>query len=817
MKHQTDKAKKDILKEGTPGVLSLTEKVAGLTEEEVESRILSGDVNSDAGVKTKSVGEIVYSNLVTPFNILNTILGVMVLIFGSAKNALFLIVVVCNAAVGIIQELRAKRLVDRLSVISAPKATVIRDGEEKEIPVSELVRDDVMRLFPGKQVCSDCVILSGRVEMDESLLTGESDLISKTDGEILYSGSSVVSGSAIARVVSVGRENFASKITAHAKKYKKPSSQIMDSVNKIIKTVGIAIIPVGIALFIRQYTISGGNLYHSVTATAAALVGMIPEGLVLLTSVVLAVGTIRLASKKALVQELYSIEMLARVDVICLDKTGTITEGRMKVEKVIPAAEGDYEELTAALSVLSLGLQEKNATSEAVEKWIDKNRIPKTKEEITDRVPFSSVRKWSAVLSKRATYIMGAPDFIQAGLSESMPSEIRDELGKGNRVVAVAVSPEKASADGLPENIRIIGFVVLSDVIREGAPQMLQYFKAQGVDIKIISGDDPVTVSRIAEKAGFENAGRYVDASSLVPDEEGGAFLDEGRGAKETYSEAIKKYTVFGRVTPAGKLGLIRALKDAGHTVAMTGDGVNDVMALRESDCSIAPASGSEAARNVSQIVLMNSDFNAVTDVVAEGRRSINNLQRSSSLFLTKTVFATLIAFFFIFIKAQYPFSPIQFTLVSALTIGAPSFILALQPNFERVKGNFLLNIIKKALPGALTDVVIVILISVVYSFTNGNVLSHEAITTLTTILIAYVGFMVLFKVCVPFDRLRVALFTVMVAAFVLAIGLFPGFFGLTAITGELLGRLIAPALVASGIYIGLVTLFSHAFSSSDK
>ena len=793
----------------------MAEKITGLTVSEVERRIADGQVNRDSTAKTRSVGEILRSNLLTPFIALNAVLGAAILIFGSPKNALFLIVVVFNAAIGIFQELRAKRLVDRLSIVSMPKVTVIRDGIEKEIAVSGLVRDDVVMLRAGNQVCADSVVISGSAELDESLLTGESETVYKAEGSTLYSGSSVAAGFCCARVVGIGKENYAAKIAAHARRFKKPASEIMRSVNLIIKTVGFAIIPVGAALFIRQYSAGGGDLSQSVTSTVAALVGMIPEGLILLTSMVLAVGIIRLSRKNALVQELYSIEMLARVDVLCLDKTGTITEGRMQTEALMPVQDVSVDELRSAVAAVIYGTDEKNATAIALREYLAENGITQAPEaELA--VPFSSARKWSGVTTAGGSFVLGAPAFVLGERAEEIKNLISAELEKGNRVLAVVSSAERLVENGLPADLKLLGFVVLSDVIRKSAPSMMKYFKEQGVAIKIISGDDPLTVSRIAAAAGVDGADRYVDATLLIPDEDGGAAQDESAEIRETFSQAIQKYAVFGRVTPGRKAELVRALKAAGHTVAMTGDGVNDVMALRESDCSIAPASGSDAARNVSQIVLMDSDFSSMTDIVAEGRRSINNLQRSASLFLTKTIFSTLLAVFFIFVKVGYPFQPIQLTLISGITIGIPSFVLALQPKHERIRGRFLTNVITKAVPGALTDVIIIAAATIVYLISGLVELTTAEISTVTTLVIASVGFMVLFRVCIPFNKIRTALFAALLMIFAGAILLFPEFFGIAVSPVVLLIAAMSVAAAAL-LYIGLVTLSSHVFSSSER
>ena len=804
----------------------------------------------------KTTGEILRKNIFTLFNGLNALLALAVILFADIKNAMFMGVVICNAAIGIIQELRAKKLVDKLCVITAPKAKVIRgegeprdgDGEPRdgdgvpaanaaagiiEIPIDDIELGDILYVETGDQICADSTVISGFLEVDESLLTGESDLVRKQAGDTLYSGSFVASGSARAQVNHVGSDNYAAKITEKIKVMKKPKSEIITAVNKIIKVVAIAILPIGAALFIKEFLGLKLALDTAVTTTVAALIGMIPEGLVLLTSVVLAVGIMRLAKKQALVQELYSIEMLARVDVLCLDKTGTITTGRMQVEEFVPAGdesanvagdesanvasanvagdiqapeyEGTKARLQYAAAAVAYGLNENSPTAKAIR---DALKVPAALE-ITGIVPFSSARKWSGVrvaatsegadvaATEATTFIMGAPQFVFAGEPDTLDMILplaQNYAASGRRVLAIASSPEDFNGEELPAHLRFLGFVVISDEIRAGAAKTLSYFKQQGVTIKIISGDDPVTVSHIAAAVGVEGAENYIDTSSI---------------SEEELAKIADKYTVFGRVTPSGKLALIQALKKSGHTVAMTGDGVNDVMALRESDCSIAPACGTDAARGVSQIVLLDSDFSSLPEVVAEGRRSINNLQRSSTLFLTKTIFSAILAVVFIFLNASYPLVPIQLTLISALTIGAPSFVLGLQSNREIVKGHFLRNVLSKAVPGALTDIIILVLATLICG-ASARGYSAEEISTICAMLAAFVGFLVLFKTCVPFDKLRIALFITMAAAYALALIIMPSFFSMAAMSLRILKAVGTFAVIAMGLYAALVFILSR-------
>lgn len=783
MKNKVSNRRIKKLKDGAHLGPSLNEEIKGLSSDEVNERIIRGDVNGEEYTKTKTVSEIIRTNLFTLFHLMNLLLALAILIFGELKNMLFMGVVIANAGIGIFQELRAKRLIDKLSLITAPKAVVVRDGERQEIKISNIVRDDIIILSSGSQIGADCEIVSGMVLVDESLLTGEPDHVKKENGDKLFAGSFVVAGECYAKVISVGEENYASQITRSVKKLKRPKSEILIGVNKIIKTVGVAIIPIGTLLFIKQFVISGIDISDAVTKTVAALIGMIPEGLVLLTSVVLAVSIIRLSSKKALVQELYCIEMLARSNIICLDKTGTLTEGKMQVDEFVPYENTSREMLVDAVATLAYGLNDNNQTAKALR---DATICPE-KMEVNTIVPFSSSRKWSAINIEGASFIMGAAEYIFKNDKKLLDEicKFSDEYySNGKRVLVIAKSKEEILDDSEFNSLQLLGFTIISDVIRKGAPETISYFVKEGVAIKIISGDNPLTVSMIAKRCGVPDSELYIDVSTISSDEELKAIANN--------------YVVFGRVSPKQKSVIVRALKETGNTVAMTGDGVNDIMALKESDCSIAPASGSDAARNVSNIVLLDSNFSSMPKIVAEGRRSINNLQRSSSLFLTKTIFSTVLALVFIFISQGYPLEPIQLTLISALTIGAPSFVLGLQQNHDIVKGHFLSNVLVNALPGAITDIVLVILISAQY----GKTLSPVEVSTITVLIVGFIGFLVLFRVCLPFDLLRTALFITMAAAFLLAVNIFPKLFSLEIISLDLLEKLILPMIIAIVIFV---------------
>ncbi|MFR9227352.1 MAG: HAD-IC family P-type ATPase [Acutalibacteraceae bacterium] len=761
-----------------------SEQLHGLTDAEVRQRIEQGLVNHNSDIKSKSIKRIVLENLITPFNILNFVLAVMILIVGSYKNLLFMGVIICNIFIGTVQEIRAKKTIDKLSLIAEPKAHVIRDGIKQEIAIHDIVMDDITFLGAGNQVCSDAVVIEGECEVNESLLTGESEPVLKQPGDHLLSGSFIISGNCHARVEHVGKDNYAAQITDNAKYVKKPNSEIMRWTNRIIKYIGFTLIPVGIALFCKQVFISHQGFNDAIVGVVAALIGMIPEGLILLTSVVFAVSIIRLSQHKTLVQELYCIETLARVDVLCLDKTGTITEGTMEVTDVLPLHDTTNEELNIALGSLIHALEDDNPTFNAVKTYCDQY----DKLTCNHIVPFSSARKWSgASFDENGSYIFGATEFI---LKDSSPYQeiIKEYSEKGQRVLMLAHSPHQIQDKELPAEIHPMAFLFISDKIRAEAPDTLAYFAEQGVDIKIISGDNAITVANIAKKAGLKTAEQYVDATTLQTPEE--------------IKEAAQKYSVFGRVTPQQKLDLVKALKEQGHTVAMTGDGVNDVLALKESDCSIAMASGSDAARTVSQLVLLDSNFASMPKILKEGRRSINNLQRSSSLFLTKTIFSTINAILFIFLHFDYPFQPIQLTLISALTIGAPSLILALEPNKERIKGKYIVNVIRKSIPGAMTMVFNIVALAIVCSFIHFN---STEISTLAVMITGFAGLLVLLKVSLPFNWIRCALFFTMLGAFIFAIFILKDLFSLASITLPMFYCF----LVLAGFAIIVFVLFS--------
>ncbi len=719
----------------------------GLSDLQIKDRYDNNLVNVSDNEETKTVKEIIITNTMTLFNIINVILAIAVILVGSFKNLTFIIVVIANTLISIFQEIRSKKTLDKLKVVSKSKVKAIRNGNCVHIDKEDIVLDDVLEFSLGNQVVVDSIILSGEVEVDESFITGESDTIFKSKGDMLLSGSFIVSGKCRSRVEHIGRDNYTAKIASDTKYIKPVSSEIMRSLNKIVSVVSFLLVPVGILLFSKQLYI-GNSLKDAVLATVAALVGMIPEGLVLLTSTVLAVSVIRLSKSKVLVQDLYCIETLARVDVICLDKTGTITEGKMEVDRYISVKEDSEKWVGTICNVL----KDDNPTSNAIR---DKYKNREKNIDIEDKIPFSSSRKYSGICTSNGTYLLGAAEFLLDSNTLKKYRKDIEKYSKDYRVITLGYSKSKKIS-----NVEVLGFVLLRDKIRKEAKDTLQYFKDQGVRLKIISGDDTNTVLGIAKRSGFGDNIEGIDATKL-------------KTQKQIY-DAVEKYDVFGRVTPEEKKSFVIALQNLGHTVAMTGDGVNDVLALKEADCSVAMASGADAVKNVSQLVLLDSNFASMPKVLAEGRRTINNIERSASLFLVKTIYATILSILFIFMDIAYPFIPIQLTLASVVTIGIPSFVLALEPNNTRVKGNFLTNVLSKSVPAAIT---IVLNIFVIVLASNICGLTSEEISTLSVTMVGYTSFILLYKISKPFNILRTVLFISMLVIFVFALLCFPQVF----------------------------------------
>ncbi len=725
----------------------------GLNDEQVEERELRGMTNKVDNSISKSYLKIFTTNIFTLFNLLNIFLACLIIIFnGQIKNMLFAGIAMINLVIGIIQEIRSKRALDKLSLVSAPSIEAVRNGQVVEISTDDIVIDDIIILKQGSQIPTDCIVVGGECEANESLLTGEQDDIHKGIGDQLMSGSFVQSGKCRARVMAVGEDTYASKLMSEAKKFKKSKSELMRSINWIIRIATIIIFPLGILMFITNMK-HATSISGAVTSTVSSVIGMIPEGLVMLTSVALALGIVRLAKKRTLVQDLYSIEALARVDVLCLDKTGTITEGSMQVESVhvYSSKFGSPDDIMANL-VNVLG--KNNATFEACAEYFSSNETYK----VSKLMPFSSARKWSgASFSGVGTFIVGAPEFVLKERYSLVERNVNEYAMEGYRVLVLVTTPESLQDGAMdPAKMELVALIVLSDKIRSTASATFEYFEQQGVQLKVISGDNPLTVSKVAERAGMKNAEKYIDAS---------VDLD----TPDKIYEAAEKYTVFGRVSPSQKKELVVALKAHGHTVGMTGDGVNDVMALKESDCSIAMASGSDASRNVAQLVLLDSDFSSLPSVVSEGRRVINNIERASSLFLVKTTFSAVLSLLLIIFQfSTYPFEPIQLTLINALFVGVPSFILALEPNDRRVKGNFLSKVFKRALPAGLTVAFAIILVCWMYNDIGFDV--SPQISTMSVFITASVSFVVLVQVCMPYTKDKIFMLALLLVAFIFAV-----------------------------------------------
>ena len=707
--------------------------MTGLTNEQVQERIAEGKVNFNENPNTRTYKQIVKENTLTFFNFLNAVLLVLVLFVGSYKNSMFVGIIIINTVIGIIQEIRAKKTIDKLAILTESKAVVLRDGKKWSISTEKLVLDDLIYLKTGEQIPADCRIIEGNLEVNESLLTGEADNLGKGEGDELFSGSFVTAGEACCQIIHVGKDNYASQITSEAKEFKRHNSELRNSLNAILKVISIIIVPLGLLLFYKQFYIAGDSVKDSVVSTVAAVLGMIPEGLVLLTSVALTLGALTLAKKKTLVQELYCIETLARVDTLCLDKTGTITEGTMCVERVdvydpnwreSELAETVLEEDTAVFAedeTLEEGVSEKeiseknlpevsetekesekeigrimgnlmavlkdqNATADALRKYfaVKKDMVP------TNVIPFSSDRKYSgASFKEQGTYLMGAAQFLFPEGDEALVEKCGQYAEQGFRVLVLAHSPNESAGTELPSGLVPEALLILTDVIRKEAPDTLRFFDSQGVDLKVISGDDPVTVASIAKRAGLKNAEQYVDATTITTQEE--------------MDKAVANYSVFGRVTPQQKKAMVLSLKKQGHTVAMTGDGVNDVLALKEADCSIAMAEGSDAAKNIANVVLLDSNFAAMPHIVNQGRRVVNNIRTAASMFLIKTIFSVLLSLITIFFGEAYPFEPIQMSLISACAVGIPTFLLAQENNYQKIDHTFLRHVFMNAFPAAVT------------------------------------------------------------------------------------------------------------------
>ena len=830
--------------------------MTGLTNEQVQERIAEGKVNFNENPNTRTYKQIVKENTLTFFNFLNAVLLVLVLFVGSYKNSMFVGIIIINTVIGIIQEIRAKKTIDKLAILTESKAVVLRDGKKWSISTEKLVLDDLIYLKTGEQVPADCRILEGSLEVNESLLTGEADNLGKREGDELFSGSFVTAGEACCQIIHVGKDNYASQITSEAKEFKRHNSELRNSLNAILKVISIIIVPLGLLLFYKQFYIVGDSVKDSVVSTVAAVLGMIPEGLVLLTSVALTLGALTLARKKTLVQELYCIETLARVDTLCLDKTGTITEGTMCVEKVeaydpnwreaelaesileedeascpenrspeeivlseegndsektvseekiledLPGEEKGYEkEISRIMGNLMSVLKDQNATADAFRKYfpVKKDMMP------TNVIPFSSDRKYSAASFKEhRTYLIGAAQFLFPEGDDALEERCSEYAEQGFRVLVLAHSLNESTGTELPLGLVPEALLILTDVIRKEAPDTLRFFDDQGVDLKVISGDDPVTVSSIAKRAGLKNAEQYIDATTITTPEE--------------MDEAVANYSVFGRVTPQQKKAMVMSLKKQGHTVAMTGDGVNDVLALKEADCSIAMAEGSDAAKNIANVVLLDSNFAAMPHIVNQGRRVVNNIRTAASMFLIKTIFSVMLSLITIFFGEAYPFEPIQMSLISACAVGIPTFLLAQENNYQKIDHTFLRHVFMNAFPAAVTITGCVFAVMVVCQ----DVYHSNAMLNTACVLVTGWNYMAALKtVYAPLNRYRkIIIYSMQCSFFLVAVVLQ----NLLALGSLEFGMIIlvfllmtfSPILIEA-ITDGIRKMYSRSFDGDEK
>lgn len=776
MKKTKDSQETKILRK--PVVRIETTADTGLTQAQVKERMEKGWSNAPVDSPSKTTKEIIISNVFTYFNLIFLVIAVLLLLVGAFRDLTFLPVIICNTLIGIIQEIRSKKVLDKLSVLNAPKATVVREGKLQTIPAEKAVLDDVVKFQAGNQICADATVIDGEVQVNESLLTGESDEITKKPGDTLMSGSFVVSGSCLGRLEQVGADSYISKLTLEAKATKEgEQSEMIRSLDKLVQIVGFLIIPIGIVLFGQQYLLGDSSIKTSMQAMVAAIIGMIPEGLYLLASVALVVSVMRLATKKVLVHDMKCIETLARVNVLCVDKTGTITENTMKVHDVVSLEPYEKEELPPLKELLgdfAHAMSKDNITMAAMQEYFTQG----SGQVATSVTSFSSAFKYSSVTFHTTSYVLGAPEFVLRDDYEIYKETIESYGSEGYRVLVFGRYEGTPDGKALTEAVVPYGLVLLANPIRKEAWETFQYFADQGVDIKVISGDNPVTVSKVASQAGIANADNYIDASQLkTPDD---------------IKQAVLKYTVFGRVTPDQKRQFVRALKEAGKTVAMTGDGVNDVLALKDADCSIAMASGSDAAAQASQLVLLESNFSCMPSVVLEGRRVVNNIERSASLFLVKNIFSFLLSLFSMAFMITYPLEPSQISMVAMFTIGILAFLLAMEPNKKMIEGHFLTNVLLKALPAGLTDVLIVGFLTV-FGQTFG--MSNEEISTAATLLLAIVGLMILFKISKPMNVFRWIVWSAMVAGLLFCVIFLKNLFGIGVMTRKCCMTLIVFAV----------------------
>ena len=738
----------------------------GLSREQAAHRKACGWDNRTCDGVMRTESQIILQNCLTFFNLVFVVLAVVLALSGSSiKNMTFLVVVIINTVIGCVQEIRAKRAVEKLTLVAAQKVKTVRDGQIEEIPSDELVRDDIVLFAPGNQICADAILREGELQVNEALVTGEADPITKLPGDELRSGSFVMAGRGCAQLTRVGNDAFAARLSLEAKADPRAAkSEMMRSLDKLIRVVGIALIPIGIILFCQEYYTLQQGLTGSAEATVAALVGMIPEGLYLLTSIAMAASALKLTKQRVLVQDMNCIETLARVDVLCVDKTGTVTEPAMEVENIIPLTEDPPEYLESILTALYSNQEPDNDTARALSEMF----CGSTDWVCQKRIPFTSQSKWSGgVFAGQGAFLVGAPECILGSRYQELIEQVEPWSATGYRVLLTAAYDGDPIPGELNEAaITPLALLLLTNRIRPEAPDTFRYFAQQGVAIKVISGDNPATVSEVAQRAGIENAGSYIDTQTL--------------DTEEAIREAAQTYTVFGRVTPDKKQALIRALRQQGHTVAMTGDGVNDVLAMREANCGIAMASGSQAASQVAQLVLLDSDFSAMPGIVGEGRRVINNIQRAATLFLVKNIFSLALSIITLFTNWPYPMVPLHLSVISALTIGVPSFFLAMEPNYERITGHFLRGVLRRAFPGGLTNIFVVLMAQ---AFMDVFAITQEQTSTICAAILGVVGLLVLFQVCKPFDFFRRVIWWCMATALLVCFTLLGTFFELR--TGE--------------------------------
>lgn len=789
----------------------MCQNMSGLSTAEVEFRKKAGLSNESVDSSTKTVAQIIRSNVVTYYNLIFLIITILLIVVGSFRDLTFLPIIIANMLIGIIQELRSKKILDDLTILNTPKITVRRDGSDQEVLADELVQDDVITLSAGGQIPADALVLSGNITVNETLITGEADEIVKKEGDSLFSGSFVISGECMAKLEKVGKDSYISGLMLQATQTKEgEQSEMIRALNRLVQTVGVIILPIGAILFLQQYFFSGATMKDSVTGMVAAILGMIPEGLYLLASVAMVVSVMRLGKQKVLIHDMKCIETLARVNVLCVDKTGTITVPEMEVAQFILAkdqslaakekeqeadqqseyrnqtAEEEKNKVARLLSDCVRALPCDNATMEALQQYFTEP-MENSAEKI---VTFSSATKYSGVVLAGKAYVVGAPEFVLRQDYAAVQGTIEVFLEKGYRVLVFAEYEGNLDGKELTENASPIAFILLNNAIREGAMDTFRYFSKRGVEVKVISGDNPVTVSEIAKKAGIRHAEKQVDVATLK--------------TVDAVRKAAKKYTVFGRVTPEQKRLLVQTLKEQGKTVAMTGDGVNDILALKDADCSIAMASGSEAASHVAQLVLLDNDFNKMPSVVMEGRRVVNNIGRTASLYLVKNIFSMLLAVFSMLFLIDYPLEPSQVSLISVFTIGIPSFFLALEQNRNQIHGHFLTNVLIQALPAGITDFIVV---SGLVIFCREFGVEKECVSTSCTILIAVVGFMILYHIAKPMTTPHAILIAAMVIGWLFCMLFFSELFAITTITGKCAMLMIVFAVITEPVFRYLIQL----------